>query len=342
MNRMTKRLISRSASVAILLVAGQLALGQSPNPAADSTKEEPARYAGRSGPAPPSGAVNVDADDPPPVLRNVPLLLSKERHDRLGIRLPSPHRLTAELVRAMATVANLNHVECRDNPTIDDDSLDLFAQLPHLTELDLTRTAVTDAGLKKLVAAAPYLSRLSLEGTAVTDAGLKHLAQAKRLRGLILTGTRVANEGVAQLADNERLEEIWLDRTAITDDVAQSLSKMRLEALSLRGTKISGKLFAGLGEQPRLTTIWADATPLSDGDLRQLARLKSLQVLSLMRTSVTEAGANKLAELPKLRECYLGDGKGLAEFVKTLRWSSIFHDPLPAFRAPSGIRPFDD
>jgi hypothetical protein len=64
--------------------------------------------------------------------------------------------------------------------------------------LDLSRTQLTDAGLKQL-ARFKYLQALDLVFTQVTDAGLKHLAGLKKLQYLYLDRTKVTDAGVKEL-----------------------------------------------------------------------------------------------------------------------------------------------
>jgi hypothetical protein len=312
-----------------------------PPPVTPNDVPEPPIFSasGRSGRVP-TGAVRIDAANPPANLRNHPVELAAGADGRVGFRLSAPHKLTAELADVMATVANIDYFDCRGNRVIDDHSLDHLAKLPQIDQLDLTGTAVTDAGLAKLSRVAPHLQYLSLEGTAITDAGLTHLAQLQHLRHLIVSRTTVSDAGVAQLAKLKNLQELWLDRTAVTDGVAGSLAKLRLFQLSLRFTRISGRLFSQLGEQPYLGTIWADGTPLSVADLKHFSGLKGLRTLSLMRTGIKEIGDAEAAVLPDLQFCHLGDGTDVAKHIA--RISLVEDFGLPAFRAPNGLRTFDE
>ena len=72
------------------------------------------------------------------------------------------------------------------------------ADLAKVTELDLTATLITDAGLKE-VAKMQQLKGLTLVGTKITDAGLKELAKLQKLEYLYMDGTKVTNEGKLEL-----------------------------------------------------------------------------------------------------------------------------------------------
>jgi hypothetical protein len=81
------------------------------------------------------------------------------------------------------------------NPDVTDETLDLLRGMARLRELDLSNSAVTDAGLAAL--AGLPLERLRLARTNVTDAGFKdHLASMDTLTMLDLSGTGVKPETI--------------------------------------------------------------------------------------------------------------------------------------------------
>jgi hypothetical protein len=87
---------------------------------------------------------------------------------------------------------------------VDDEIVELLAPFEGLTELDLSHTAVTDAGLATL-AKLPQLEVLRLRATKITDEGFRtHLAGIKTLKRLDLGETSVTPEAVeAWKAENE-------------------------------------------------------------------------------------------------------------------------------------------
>ena len=71
---------------------------------------------------------------------------------------------------------------------------------PHLTSIDVSRTAVTGSTLGDLAGLA-FLTRLNLYGTQVDDAALDQLADFPALESVYLWNTNVTEEGVALLRD---------------------------------------------------------------------------------------------------------------------------------------------
>ena len=93
----------------------------------------------------------------------------------------------------------------------------------NIAQLDLARTAITDAGLK-VVAQLPRLAALDLRQTAVSDAGLQHLASAKHLRTLNLYGTKVSDAGLKHLHGLKGLRNVYLWQTKASEAGAKALA----------------------------------------------------------------------------------------------------------------------
>jgi hypothetical protein len=98
-----------------------------------------------------------------------------------------------------------------------DDALALRLLAPvreQVVELSLARSPVGDAALE-LVARMPRLRRLDLSGTAVTDAGLARLAGHAALVELVLARTRVGDASLATLESLPALRRLYVWRTAL-------------------------------------------------------------------------------------------------------------------------------
>jgi hypothetical protein len=80
--------------------------------------------------------------------------------------------------------------------------------LPDLRVLDLSDTAVTDAGLVHVKGLAK-LEELELDGTEVTDAGLVHLKGLSNLRKLRLQGTQVTEQGAKKILQALPIEDYY-------------------------------------------------------------------------------------------------------------------------------------
>jgi uncharacterized membrane protein len=95
--------------------------------------------------------------------------------------------------------------------------------------LDLSRTGITDAGLKVL-AKMPNLKHLDLRGTAVGDDGVRALAAVlHNLETLSLYGTRVTDAGLPALQGLPSLRRLYVGGTPVTKPGLEALRKARTE-----------------------------------------------------------------------------------------------------------------
>ena len=101
----------------------------------------------------------------------------------------------------------------------------------------------------RFLSAFPSLQTLELSATAISDAGLKHLAGLKNLTYLGLIGTKITDAGLKELVGLQNLEGIRFGNTAVTDAGLKDLAKLKnLKIVGLLGTKVTD---AGLKEFAR-------------------------------------------------------------------------------------------
>ncbi len=101
----------------------------------------------------------------------------------------------------------------------------------NIAQLDLGRTAITDAGIKTL-AQLPRLAQLDLRQTKITDAGLEPLTALKNLQMLNLVNTAITDAGVKQLAVIKSLKTVYLWNSKVTEAGAKQLTA------SIKGLKV--------------------------------------------------------------------------------------------------------
>ena len=93
----------------------------------------------------------------------------------------------------------------------------------NVAQLDLGRTAITDAGVKT-IAKLPRLAQLDLRQTKITDAGLEPLTALKNLQTLNLVSTAVTDAGLKQLAAIKSLKTVYLWNSKATEAGAKQLT----------------------------------------------------------------------------------------------------------------------
>ncbi len=78
-----------------------------------------------------------------------------------------------------------------------DATFDQLKKFDHISELNLSKTNITDAQMARVNEIGAVLLKLDLSDTAVSDAGLEQLKSPLVLTQLNLTGTKVTPAGVA-------------------------------------------------------------------------------------------------------------------------------------------------
>jgi hypothetical protein len=168
-----------------------------------------------------------------------------------------------------------------------------LAKLPHLRELRLRHSRVTDDGLTT-VAPLVVLERISV-GRATTDAGLTCLDGLPALHFLDLSSSRITGEGLRSACHFPALS-----------------------CLNLQDTQITGDDLAHLKVFPQLISLDLSATPITDSGLAHLTELPNLSSLILIQTRITDAGLKHLTQVPQLRWLFLTGSRvtqaGRAEF----------------------------
>lgn len=112
------------------------------------------------------------------------------------------------------------------NTLRDDDLAQLtpwWWNFPELKDLDLSSSAITDAGLAHLRGA--ELRSLALDGTQITGDGLRHLTGMSELRSLSLNETQIGDDGLEHVARLPQLGALYLRGTPIGDDGLRHLEQ---------------------------------------------------------------------------------------------------------------------
>lgn len=185
-------------------------------------------------------------------------------------------------------------IDLSRNPHLRDDDLACLAQLPHLQQLALAGTNITDAGLKHLCHL-PNLQWLDLSDTRLSDAGLKSLEGLRALTYLYLSRTQVTGAGLTDMNRFPRLEVLWLNGSRVDNAGLARLRELpELWWLNLESTRIGDAGLAELAGIPQLHSLNLKNTYVTDAGLTRLRGLSRLQSVSLTDTGVTEQGVRKL------------------------------------------------
>ena len=164
-------------------------------------------------------------------------------------------KITDEGMVHLAKLSSLDFLNLSSNPAISDTALQLIP-LSKLNDLQLSWTAVSDAGVAKLVAGAKQLKALALEGTQITDAALRSLNGLHELRMLNLNNAgKITGVGFSQ-GRMAKLRDLYLDKTAIGDGALKSIANIRdLRILSISHTRVTDEGLHYLQDLHNLRTL---------------------------------------------------------------------------------------
>jgi mono/diheme cytochrome c family protein len=97
----------------------------------------------------------------------------------------------------------------------------------NVVELDATNTPITDSDLKQLAPKMPHLTRLQLSKTAVSDTGVVALSTLQYLEFVNLSQTRITDASLALLAQLPHLQALYLWRSGVTEEAAMAFQRQR-------------------------------------------------------------------------------------------------------------------
>ncbi|MGV3763029.1 c-type cytochrome domain-containing protein [Parapedobacter sp.] len=127
-------------------------------------------------------------------------------------------QLVARGIKVMPVANGSNYVmvSAINAPGFNDADAEMLVGLKdNIVQLQLGRTAITDAGMAH-IGKLPVLKKLHLEHTAVTDGGLAALAACAQLQYLNLSSTAIGNKGVDHLKALPALTRVYLFGTHVT------------------------------------------------------------------------------------------------------------------------------
>jgi hypothetical protein len=185
-----------------------------------------------------------------------------------------------------------------------------------LVALNAAFTEMSDDGVRAL----ERLSRLravNLDSCPVSDAAAKALSRLPELESVTLADTDVSNDGVDALASRlTRLAHLDLGHTLVDDDGVERLRfcKNTLRSLSLDSRLISDrgvKRIADLIELESLDLFAADVTDACAEALRHMTKLKSLEACGGRLTDVFVARVAR--HCPNLETLNLGQNAGVTD-----------------------------
>lgn len=197
----------------------------------------------------------------------------------------------------------------------DSDITHLSKNLPYLAELNLARTAVTDAGVAYVAAWKRTLMVLSVSGCAVTNASLGAICHCEKLEVLELSWCAVDDEGFHAEFCGESTSPSHAAASLDSHELAESPSTtspmgIELYEFTSTSTPTSPRPQERRAQLPNLLRLNLSHTRIGDETLDALrhAGASRLVELNLDRTRVSASGIKTIAEaFPLMRSLVLTD-----------------------------------
>lgn len=160
-----------------------------------------------------------------------------------------------------------------------------------LREIDLSRSWVTDADLRRLAGETSLVS-LKLAQTHVSDGALEIVASLPALRELdLFFCEHITDAGASLLRGASRLERLNVRGTKISDSGVKFLTELQnLEVLDVGITEISDASVGLLEALPNLRMLAIGGNKIGEPGIASLRSLRDLRHLDLSGAQVTDSG----------------------------------------------------
>lgn len=202
-------------------------------------------------------------------------------------------------------LAALVNLECLDLgwcSGVRDEDVGRLARLTRLTQLQLSKTQVGDAGLAQGLAPLVQLRVLGLAGLGITARGVPALEGMQQLRDLNLAWClRLSDEGFAWLAHLPSLERLDACYSGLSDVGLLRLTGLTaLRDLNLDSCRVTDRGLAALEHLSNLERLDLSDCSISSEGLERLHRCRRLAHLNLSYTDVPDAAVPCLSPLRAL------------------------------------------
>ncbi|MBS1831430.1 MAG: hypothetical protein JST65_01885 [Acidobacteria bacterium] len=218
--------------------------------------------------------------------------------------------LSGTLVRALSPLpSGLTDLDLSSN-SIRGPALAHVVALNKLERLNVAYTDLDEAGVAKLGDSPAPLQVLDLTGTDTGDISLVAIARLTGLEELLLNHGRFTSKGLAALAPLTKLNRLEAVRTRIDNTAAPTLANFaKLERLNLDYTPFGDEGLKTIAALP-LVELRLDSANISDAAVDSLSAIKTLRLLNLYHTLVSEDAFHKLsAALPGAKIIWDRDSK---------------------------------
>lgn len=141
------------------------------------------------------------------------------------------------------------------------------------------------------------LRELDLQGVPVTRSGIEAISALTSLTSLSIAGPGVSDESLRLLRPLTGLEKLDVGHSAVTGTGLAEFVDMPLRELDLFGCKLTEDGLDAISKLKSLEVLNLQFTPVTDSSILRLKDCTRLREMWLLSTQATEAGAEALSKL---------------------------------------------
>jgi len=173
--------------------------------------------------------------------------------------------------------------------------------------------------VSRLKALEEVVVRGPVEGFVLTRANVEHLKSLPALKELWISDVRIEGAALAAIGELHGLDTLTISDDGNSLENLHGLKQLRI----LRVYGLKEDSMHKLGGFPQLRELGL-TSGLSDGGVSALSGLRELEAFSVEdQCSLTDAGLQKLRDLPRLRRVQLNDCRLTGSGFAGLKWPAI-------------------
>ena len=252
-------------------------------------------------------------------------------------------KATSATFEALGRVSALEHLEiagCNPSPsdlaqlkqlkglkflqlskaTLSEEAMKELSEFQALEQIRCGHTGVGDAELRPLENL-KTLKAVDLSGCeGVTIDGLESLTKCSKLAFLRLSGPSIDNDCMTQVAKMKSLRVLGISDTEVDDDGIAKLANLNLSEVQMTQAKLSD---VGVGYLTGLENLekldLSECSGVTNACASEIAKMKNLSSLNLLRTGITDQGVKQLTGMKNLTRLNLDDTRITDDSVAALK-----------------------
>ena len=231
-------------------------------------------------------------------------------------------RLSENAIDRIAGLPNLRSIDFL-GCNIPKGAVEKLSRLHALDELSFNGSLLSEENVRDL----STLQQITYLDLGNTDIHLDSLSQLSKLTDLVLSG--IECEDFQPITGLTNLKSLFLDATNLADNDLKLLDSLNLTTLDVGHTKITSKGVRQIASMNKLEVLLLDAIPVQ-ASIEEIAGFPNLATLSLDGTDLTDVGLDLLSRNRSISILYVSDTKvsnnAINRFQIRCPWCTVITD----------------